>query len=189
MRFDNLKPVAATAGNHASDSALEESNIMARKPKSEFQKESEANSTAVVLAPSLMSQLFTRDDKGKAIDESKVERRNAPAMLKPGDIPVWTPENPVLLQAEIIKIMDSPNSTIKGKLLWLRAPSGHEFTFPCTGVVRNALAPGVKADDKELTTALEKEIGKTLFLKRTPDKTSAKYKKNMFMFDVFTVKP
>ena len=153
--------------------------------KTNFQKESEATSTALTVAPSLMAQLFTKSDK--PIDEAKLERRNLPPMLKPDDVPVWTPEEPIMLQAEIVRVVESPNTTIKGKLLWLKTASGHELTFPCTGVIRNALAPGIKADDEKLTAALEKEVGKTLFLKRTPNKAS-KYKKAMFMFDVYTAK-
>lgn len=107
-------------------------------------------------------------------------RRNMPPMIKPGDIPVGA-----AISGEIVSVVDSPVSTIKGKLLWLRHSSGQEFTFPCTGVIRNALAPG-KKEGEELDKVLEKEVGKTLYAKRLPDKTSSKYKKTMYMFDVFT---
>ena len=113
---------------------------------------------------------------------AKAERRNMPQMLKPGEVPEGA-----VVSGEIIKVVDSPVSTVKGKLLWLRHDNGTEFLFPCTGVIRNALAPGVEAG-KELQAALEKEIGKTFIAKRMPSKQSAKYKKEMYMFDVFTVK-
>jgi hypothetical protein len=158
-----------------------------RRAKSKFATESEAGSTMAVasLAPSILASLFIKQEE--TIDESKVERRNAPNMLKPGDVPMWTPENPVILVAEIIKVLDSPTSTIKGKLLWLRTKQGHEFTFPCTGQIRNALAPGVKDDDAKLRDTLEKEIGKIIYLKRVPGKMS-KFNNEMFGFEVYTSK-
>lgn len=161
--------------------------------KSEFQKEAENNSVAL---PSVMNQLFSRETK--PIDETKVERLNLPRLLKPDQVPVWTPDNPVTLQGKIHRVCPSPNSTIKGFVLWLITPSGMEITFPCTGVVRSALAPGVKLDDTNATTlkestkaladALEKHVGKVLFLKRTANQMNTKYKKDMFMFDVYTAK-
>lgn len=115
----------------------------------------------------------------------KAERRNLPQMVKPGEVPEGG-----VVSGEIVKVVDSPVSTVKGKLLWLRhLETGHEFLFPCTGVVRNALAPGVEADSKELQKALESEIGKVFLARRLPSKTSGKYKKEMFMFDVYTFKP
>jgi hypothetical protein len=115
------------------------------------------------------------------VDESKLERRNLPAMIKPTDVPIGAG-----FAAEIVKVCDSMVSTVKGKLLWLRTKTGQEFLFPATGVIRNALVPS--ADEKSLKSELEKEIGKTLVVKRLPDKQSPKYKKTMFMFDVFTVR-
>lgn len=120
-------------------------------------------------------------------DESKLVRRNMPRMVKPGDVPIGA-----VVSGEIIAIVDSPVSTIKGKLLHLKHESGAEFVFPCTGVIRQALAPGrydgkdEAENDKKLTQALEKEIGKNFYAKRQPDGTSTKFKKSMFVFDVFT---
>lgn len=142
---------------------------MAKETK--MAKEAAANAT-----PSTALAIF---QTGGEVDMSKMKRRNMPQMVKAGDVPV-----DAVITAEIVDVVDSPVSTVKGKLLWLRAPNGQEFTFPCTGVIRNALAPG--KDDKEVKDVLEKLKGKTLVLKRTPDKQSAKFKKNMFMFDVFT---
>ena len=161
-----------------------------------FAQESAAQSGAMVLAPSLMTQLFTTETK--PLDETKLERLNLPRLLKPDQVPVWTKENPVTLQGKIHKVVWSPNSTIKGFVLWLITPGGAEITFPCTGVVRSALAPGMKIDDSNarsveeskasLQAALEKHVGKTLFLKRTANQMNSKYKKDMFMFDVFVGK-
>jgi len=143
------------------------------------QTEFAAESAAQSVQPSqAMVALFAANPEASARLD-KLERRNMPQMVKPGDVPMNG-----IISGEILKVVDSPVSTVKGKLLWLRHDSGAEFTFPCTGVIRNALAPG--KDGKELDAALEKEIGKTFYAKRTPDKQSAKYKKSMFMFDVFT---
>lgn len=144
------------------------------KKNTQFAEESAAAAT-----PSTALAIFQTGDAAAAVDFSKFKRRNMPQMVKPGDVPVGG-----VITAEIMDIVDSPVSTVKGKLLWLKTASGQEFTFPCTGVIRNALAPG-KAD-AELEKTLKGFIGKTLVAKRNPDKTSQKYKKNMFMFDVFT---
>lgn len=165
------------------------------KGKTKFAQESETTSTAIAL-PSVMSALFSRETK--PLDESKVERLNLPRLLKPDQVPVWTPDNPVTLQGKIHRVCPSPNSTIKGFVLWLITPSGMEVTFPVTGVVRSALAPGCKIDDKNaeaeerstkaLATALEKHVGKILFLKRTSNQMNKNFKREMFMFDVYTAK-
>lgn len=134
-------------------------------------------------APQGLVALFSQT----APDEKKVVRRNLPQMVKPGDVPLGQ-----TLTGEIVKIVDSPVSTVKGKLLWLRHESGQEYLFPCTGVIRSALAPGVSKEDEngdKLQKVLEKEIGNVLIVTRKADKQSEKYKKNMFMFDVFTAKP
>lgn len=147
------------------------------KIKSKFAVLSEANNAAASTVeenPQAM-QIFT---PAGAIDFSQFKRRNLPAMIKPGDVAVGG-----IIEAEILGVVDSPVSTVKGKLLHLQA-GATEFTFPATGVIRNALAPGKDGD--ELQAALEKYIGKIIILVRTPDKMSAKYKKSMFMFDVYT---
>lgn len=95
------------------------------------------------------------------------------------------------IQGTIIKFLPSPDPKIKGCLIHLQfTPPGHtqpvDFCFPCTGSVRNALAPGSKDDDKDLQSKLALEVGKYFWAKRCPDKMNEKYKKNMFMFDVRT---
>lgn len=127
-----------------------------------------------------MLALFAPRADAGGLDLSKLERRNQPRMYKPEEVPVGG-----AVVGGVVKVCDSPVSTVKGKLLWLRHESGEEFTFPCTGVIRNALAPGVD-NEKELVAALGKYVGKTFVARRTPDKVSGKYKKSMFMFDVFT---
>lgn len=144
---------------------------MAKNKETEFKKESEANA-----APSTALAIF--NTAPGEVDLSRFKRRNMPQMVKPGDVPVGA-----VITATIVDVVDSPVSTIKGKLLWLET-NGQEFTFPLTGVIRNALVQG-KAD-KEAEEAIKKLIGKTIVLKRSPDRTSSKYKKSMFMFDVYT---
>lgn len=135
-----------------------------------------ANSLAVALFKSQ-----TESDKEFEQLMSGAVRRNLPMLIKPGDVPVGG-----FVRGEIVKIVNSPVSTIKGLLLWLRNSEGIEFVFPCTGVIRSALAPGIE-DKEELRAALEKEVGNSLIARRQPSKQSDKYKKEMFMFDVFTV--
>lgn len=117
-----------------------------------------------------------------------IVRRNLPPMVKPGDVPVG-----VTVSGVIVKFINSMNSTIKGKLIWLRHESGKEFLLPLTGQIRTALFPGIKTmkdgqvDYSELDKAIEKgeEVGKTLFATRGANAPS-KYKREMFGFDVYT---
>lgn len=156
----------------------EQKPATAKGKTSKFAQEAQQAAAATQQAASAMVLSLTVP-ADKLPDEAKIVRRNMPAMIRPADVPVGS-----MISGVIVAIVDSPVSTIKGKLLHLRHESGTEYTFPCTGVIRNALAPGKK--DKELDAALEKEVGKTLFAKRLPNKTSQQYKKDMFMFDVFT---
>lgn len=110
------------------------------------------------------------------VDTSKFTRKNVPQILKPGDMPVGGG-----FQAEIVSVVDSPVSTVKGKLLWLKTTAGQEFTFPLTGDVRNSLAPGKEGD--ELEKALKPLIGKTLIVKRAADKAGTE--KKIVKLDVF----
>jgi hypothetical protein len=118
-------------------------------------------------------------------NQAKLVRRNIPTLVKPGDVPVGS-----AISGEIMGVLNSMTTAVKGKLLHLRHESGAEYTFPATGVIRQALAPGVT--DEELTKELSKNIGKTFVAKRLEDKTTLKYSgkgeapKKMFVFDVFT---
>lgn len=113
---------------------------------------------------------------GDSVEHSKAERRNLPQTVNHADVPVSQ-----AITGEIIKVIDSPVTTIKGKLLWLRHENGTEFIFPCTGVIRMAFARGVKTD--KLAAHLQKEVGKIFIAKRGPDNIG---KKNVLAFDVFT---
>jgi hypothetical protein len=151
----------------------------AKKNETPATPETETQAAPASAPSAAMVALFEPRDGGK-LDLSELERRNQPRMYKPEEVPIGG-----AVVAVIVKNVPSPVSTVKGRLLWLRHENGEEFTFPCTGVIRNALAPGVD-NEKELVAALDKFNGKVLVAKRTPDKISGKYKKAMFMFDVFT---
>lgn len=119
----------------------------------------------------------------KNITLTKEDRRNLPRMIKPGNVPVGG-----TVSGKIISIVNSPATTVKGFCIWLCHESGEEFLFPCTGVIRQALAPGREKDSAELKKTLEAEIGKTLVATRKDSEFNEKYKKDQFMFDVYTVK-
>lgn len=141
--------------------------------------------TKTVATSTALLSLFNQPGAG-LVQVKPTDRLNMPAMLKPGDFPI-----DAVLQGEIVKFIDSPVTTIKGKLIWLKLAGGKEITFPCTGVVRSALAQGVEADDKKgLQSALEKHAGKVLTLKRGLDSISKKYSsegnvRQTYMFEVF----
>jgi translation elongation factor EF-G len=120
----------------------------------------------------------------KNINLEKAERRNLPRMIKPGNVPVGG-----VVSGVIVAIVNSPATTVKGFCIHLRHESGEEFLFPCTGVIRQALAPGREKDSQALKDTLEKEVGKTLVATRKDSEFNEKYKKDQFMFDVYTVKP
>ena len=134
------------------------------------------------LVPANTNNSLTTIFSSEVVDEKKVVRRNLPPLVKPNDVPVGS-----VVSGEIVKVVNSQVSTVKGKLLWLRHESGTEFLFPVTGTIRSALVPGIGTDDgPQLQAELEKEIGNTFIAKRLENKMSDKYKKSMFMFDVFT---
>ena len=153
--------------------AKKKSPLITPEGRTAFAKESEA------AAEEIKSTALAIFGDVAAFDSEKFKRRNLPQMVKPGDVPIGA-----VVSGEVMAIVESPVSTIKGKLLHLKHASGQEFLFPCTGVIRNALAPGKEAG-AELNKALEKEVGKLFFAQRQPGKPS-KYKKEMFMFDVYT---
>lgn len=160
---------------------------MANKNKAVTKFAGESAAAATTNAPNTSLLAMFSGVNAPAIPAGKnVVRRNLPQMLKPSEIPMG-----VTVSGTIKQIVDSPVSTIKGKLLWLSNTSADgkeiEFMLPCTGVIRSALAPGCKDDGEKLTAVLEKEVGTKLYVTRQPDRPS-KYKKQMFMFDVFTEK-
>lgn len=161
--------------------------MVRKKIVSKFLEESAAKSD-LVLAPTLAALVFDSQSEAPELAEKDFERLNLPTMVKPDQVPVWTPESPKVLRGTLVKVCDSPNASIKGKLLWLKLRNGTEITLPCTGVIRNALAPGIKDDSEKLDAALDKFVGLELVFRRTPDKQNSKFKKNMFMFDVLVAK-
>lgn len=144
------------------------------------------NTALVTTGPSAaMLALFKPIDQAKL---EKLKRRNIPRMVKPDQVPIGS-----TISGVIKSIVNSPTTEVKGKLLWLVNESGTEFTFPVTGVIRAALAPGFKNDDEKLTAHLEKEVGKTFYARRAEDGIDLKHGtdaegrgKKMFVFDVFT---
>jgi hypothetical protein len=151
-----------------------------------------AAETAEASSTSTAVSLFQSSNAVGMPDLSQLKRRNMAQLIKPGDVPVDG-----VVSGIIEAVVDSPVSTVKGKLFHLSLVSfdeknkptktGVEITFPITGSIRQAIAPG-KSDEKELNAALEKEVGNLLILKRCPSKQSGKYKKEMFIFDVYTSK-
>jgi len=113
------------------------------------------------------------------INKKNLKRLNLPQMIKPDYIPVGGQ-----ISGKILAILDSPVSTIKGKLLHLETAAG-EFCFPITGAIRSALAPGVKDDDIKLRGVLEKYIGQHLLAERGMNKPS-KFGRDLFTFEVYT---
>lgn len=162
-----------------------------KKPKeTKFSEESKAGASAPSAA--MLALFKPADGPHINVGELKgVTRRNAPQMVKPGEVPIGG-----IVAGIIHDVIPSQKSEIKGVLLWLILANGREITFPCTGVIRNALAPGFVApkDEDEAKTALcayllKNEKGKLFVAERQESKQSAKYKKEMFMFDVFTADP
>lgn len=147
--------------------------------RSKFAAESAAQAQAEGNPGQALALISPADSLGGL---KNVKRRNLPQMVKPDEVPEGS-----AVTGEIIAIVDSPVSTIKGKLLHLKHATGREFLFPCTGVIRSALAPGIKDDEGEkLKKALQADIGKIFVAQRMPDKVSGKFKKKMFVFDVYT---
>ena len=157
-----------------------------------------SNSTAVAVtapaptqpAPSAaMLALFS--GKGALSKALGVKRMNMPKLIKPSDIPIGG-----IISAVIVGIVKSPVSTVKAPLLHLAAitindkneivKTGQENTFPVTGAIRQALAPGRPKDEsgETLTKVLNEHVGKLLIAKREADGHSKTYDKDMFIFDV-----
>lgn len=163
---------------------------MGKLKKTNFAAESEAadpaaQETASTSGPSkAMLALFA---KPSGIDLSKAKRINLPAMILPKNFPIYSEENQAVLIGEIVKGVNSPASTVKGKCIWLKLPNGDEKLLPCTGTIRSALFPGVEADSPKLIDEINKLKGKTYAFKRLENIANNKYKKDMFSFDVFEI--
>jgi hypothetical protein len=134
-----------------------------------------ATTTATGPSPAMLAMFAARVD----VNKKSMKRLNLPQLIKPDYIPVGGQ-----ISGKILAILDSPVSTIKGKLLHLETKAG-EFCFPVTGAIRSALAPGVKDDDIKLREKLEKYVGQYLYAERGMNKPS-KFGRDLFTFEVYT---
>lgn len=165
---------------------------------SQFAQESRANAPAVApgqLKPSPgMLALFQKTAR-EIPAMKKMQRLNLPQLVKPQDkenanIPIGG-----TISGVIVDVVKSPTSTVKGSLLWLHLVSfddsdkpkktGIEITFPATGCIRNALAPGIERElHEDARLAMQKWKGFLLVAQRTDDKMDRNYGKVMTMWDV-----
>lgn len=129
--------------------------------------------TAETPTPGSMLDMF-KPVAGEADISAKLERRNLPPIIKLEQVPIGS-----AVQGTILKVVDSPTTETGGQLLWLTY-KGTEFTFPATGSIRSALAPGIK-DDAKVEAKLKTEIGNYFYAKRLPNKPS---KKTLMVFEV-----
>lgn len=171
------------------------------KPKKGADKSAETSttteSTELARGPSSAMLALFKGEHSPAL--SNLKRRNIPQLVKAVDkdgvnIPVGG-----VLSAVIIDVIKSPKASIKGSLLWLHivrfegdkpVATGIEITFPATGVIRQALAPGVTDEDqdKKQQKALAEMLkfkGYLLVAKRQPDRQDSRYKKTMTVWDVY----
>lgn len=121
----------------------------------------------------------------------KVKNRlTLPTLLTPDQMPIGSQ-----FVAEVVNVVESPVTTVKAPIIHFRSLNGEEFTFPCTGVLRDACTPeriGKKREDetdsaygKRVLEAMQSAKGKILLVRRLPDGESKEYKKRMFKFEVF----
>ena len=106
------------------------------------------------------------------------KRLNMPRLVKGGDVPIGA-----AVSGEVIAIVENftGKKEMEGsRVLHMKSASGTEFLFPLTGVVKKALSlkNGKPCDPAEY-------VGDMLYITRQADGVSGKYKKAMFMFDVF----
>lgn len=159
--------------------------------KSEFAKESEALAVTNPGPSAAMVALFQSGNSGNVMDT--LVRKNMPQMIKAVDggkenIPVGG-----VISGVLVDVVKSPVSTIKGSLLWLHLvkfddggnpeKTGVEITFPATGVIRSALAPGQEGEDAARKEMLKLK-GHLFVAQRMPNKMNSKYKKEMTTWDV-----
>lgn len=186
----------------------------AGKMKDETAKPIDLSKTAVKKGAGKPSRFATESEAGAAVEAPPVsntvlalfaarpvgmldtlKRRNLPQMIKAVDgdrqnIPLGG-----IVAGIIVDVCKSPVSTVKGSLLWLHIVSfddkgnpvktGTEITFPATGVIRNALAPGVEGEDNCRKVMLQLK-GHLLVAQRQENKPNKKYGKEMTMWDVRT---
>lgn len=160
---------------------------MTPKAKEVVKNETKPETGVAVRGPSSAMLALFAPNQGVTAKLEKMTRLNLPGLVKPDVIPIGG-----ILSAIIVKAVKSPVSTIKGCVLWLHlvkvdgdtiTKTGTEITFPCTGVIRNALLPGVDGE-KEVIAGINEFAGCLFVAKRTEDKPS-KFKNAMFMFECF----
>ena len=106
------------------------------------------------------------------------KRLNLPRLIKGGDMPIGA-----ALSGEIIAVIENFTGKADMKnsqVLHLKTESGNEILFPLTGVIKKALS---MKDGKPCEPT--DYIGETIHIVRQPDGMSGKYKKAMFVFDVY----
>lgn len=143
-------------------------------------KPKNANAAAEATPPANSMLDMFKLAEGEIDNSTKLERRNLPPMIRLDQIPVGS-----AVQGTVVKVVDSPSTEIKGKLLWL-SYKGTDFTLPVIGSIRTALAPGLK-DLAKIEAKLKTEIGNHFYAKRQPNKPS-KADKVLMVFDVRTGK-
>lgn len=163
-------------------------NTMPKKPATVSKEELEKQAGQLVTQNNAALDALFAPSPGLDATLKGLKRMNLPPMIKPGSVPMGA-----TLCAIIVDVVKSPVTTIKGNLLWLDVVTlnadcdavkiGREVTFPCTGVVRQALVGTGTEGEKDVLNAQLAHKGKLITLKREPDQPS-KFKNQMFMFDV-----
>lgn len=149
----------------------------------------EKKETSTALVPSSTAREFTlfRQEAPKDLTAGMV-RKNMPQLVTPLQVPVGSS-----LVAILTGVFPSPRSDIKGYLLGMlvltvdengKETDNMEISFPCTGSIRQALAPGMKDDNAGLLKALEAYKGFKIVLFRQPNTINRNFKKEQFIFDV-----
>lgn len=189
---------------------------MAKEKQTKFAKESETADTAqsTALAVSQPSSLLAGNDALGML--SGLKRRNMAQLVKPDAVPVGSmivavitdilPSPVATIKGSLLclhSVTMKPATADSNKQLVLEmggkkieiVPTGNVFSFPATGSIRQALVPGIKLTkaDKESDEAndkvrgeLRKEIGKLIVARRCPNTMNKEYKREQFIFDVFT---
>lgn len=146
--------------------------------------ESAASSEAAKEAIKARSAFAAGLAETDAVETAGLKRLGMPTLIKPGELPINQP-----IVAEFIDALPSPAKSVKGNIVHFRA-KGTDFCLGVTGVIGNALCPGVEKGPLQLEK-LQEYKGKTLTIIRRPDGNSKNHtdeygnQKRMFMFDVF----
>jgi hypothetical protein len=170
-----------------------ESTALVPATQSNFAQESAAAAAAVNRPSNAMIALFQQRSAETALEG--LTRKNMPQMIKAVDNGVENIPVGGLVTGVIVDVVKSPVSTIKGSLLWLHLvkqgesgkweKTGLEITFPATGVIRAALAPGVDGEENARKEML-KLRGHLFAAQRMPNKVNKNYNKEMTTWDVRT---